>query len=113
MRSMGSLDPDLANVIAHLDDGLRALYGERYRGLVLYGSHARGEAEEGSDVDLLLLLDGEVDQSREILRSEAVVWPLALENDLVLSVIPISVETWNSSREPFISNARREGVIAA
>ncbi|MGI8911693.1 MAG: nucleotidyltransferase domain-containing protein [Rubrobacteraceae bacterium] len=40
--------------------GLGTIYGERYRGMVLYGSYARGEADEGSDVDLLLLLDGDV-----------------------------------------------------
>lgn len=71
------LPPDLRELLGRLDEGLEALYGERYRGLVLYGSYARGEADEGSDVDLLLLLDGEVNPTREILRSENVKWPLS------------------------------------
>ena len=36
------------------------IYGERLRGVYLYGSHARGEATEDSDVDVLIVLDGPV-----------------------------------------------------
>ena len=43
---------ELARLMDRLVRGLKAIYGERYRGLVLYGSYARGEADEGSDVDL-------------------------------------------------------------
>ena len=46
---------------------------------MLFGSYARGEADEGSDVDLLLLLDGEVDTVREMMWAQEVKWPLALE----------------------------------
>jgi predicted nucleotidyltransferase len=52
------LPEDLADVLEHLDRGLKDLYGGRYRGLILYGSCARSE---GSDVDVLLLLDGDVE----------------------------------------------------
>jgi predicted nucleotidyltransferase len=64
VQSMDGEARTLDDVIRELDGGLRKLYGERHRGVVLYGSHARGEADEGSDVDLLLLLEGQV--GREI-----------------------------------------------
>jgi len=78
----------LESILRELDDGLRELYGERHRGLVLYGSHARGEAYDCSDVDLLLLLEGEVGVSREIRRSSGLVAALSLEAGRVLSLIP-------------------------
>jgi len=99
----------LSDVLRQLDRGLRELYGARYRGLVLYGSHARGEAVEGSDVDLLLLLDGPVSPLRELRTAEQVAWPLALEADLVLSVVPVSAESFDEPTEPFLRRARREG----
>lgn len=42
---------DPSNVLASLDRELRGLYSPRYRGLILYGSHARSEADEGHDLD--------------------------------------------------------------
>jgi predicted nucleotidyltransferase len=51
---MDRLSPALAGTLARLDQGLQELYGDRFRGLLLYGSYARGEADEGSDVDLCL-----------------------------------------------------------
>ncbi|BBL79317.1 hypothetical protein RxyAA322_11710 [Rubrobacter xylanophilus] len=68
----------LEEALRDLDGGLRDLYGERYRGLVLYGSRARGEADEGSDVDLLLLLEGPVEVGREIRRSSRLVASLSI-----------------------------------
>ena len=58
---MDLLPLDLAEVLSRLSRELKALYGDRYGGLLLYGSYARGEAHEDSDVDLLLLLKGPVD----------------------------------------------------
>jgi predicted nucleotidyltransferase len=101
---------ELAGLVDRLARGLGAIYGERYRGLVLYGSYARGEADEGSDVDVLLLLDGDVAMWREYLKAEPVVWPLSLESGCVISLLPVSLEAYQESRKPFLMNARKEGV---
>ncbi len=108
------LPADLAEVLGRLDRELRDLYGgRRYGGLVLYGSYARGEAGEGSDVDLLVLLEGEVDPVRELIHLEDVKWPLALESGYALSVLAVSVEAYESSQDPFLWSARSEGVPAS
>jgi predicted nucleotidyltransferase len=65
MRAVGppeDLPEDLRELLGRLHRGSAGLYGERYRGLVLFGSYARGEARgEDSDVEnLLVLLEGEV-----------------------------------------------------
>ncbi len=99
----------LESILQELDGGLRELYGERHRGLVLYGSHARGEADEGSAVDLLLLLEGEV--GRDIRRSSGLVAALSLEAGRVLSLVPVNVEDYRASSDPYLVNARREGLL--
>ncbi|MBA2442398.1 MAG: nucleotidyltransferase domain-containing protein [Rubrobacter sp.] len=104
------LPADLTALLERLSGGLEELYGERYRGLVLYGSYARGEADEGSDVDLLLLLEGEVNPAHEILRSEEVEWPLVMDTDYVVSLFPVSTESYIHSKQPFLLNARKEGI---
>lgn len=108
------LPANLGALLRRLDTELRSLYGkERYGGLILYGSYARGEANEGSDVDLLVLLEGEVDPVRELIRMEDVKWALALESGYALSVLAVGVEAYHYSEEPFLWIARTEGIPAA
>lgn len=104
------LPEDLRKLLKHLDQELSGVYEERYRGLVLFGSYARGEADEGSDVDLLLLLNGAVDVMREMDRAQDVKWPLALEAGYTVSLMPVSAADYPTSHEPFLWNARREGL---
>jgi predicted nucleotidyltransferase len=110
---MEHLPPPLQEAVRKLEAGLRDLYGERFRGLLLYGSYARGDAREGSDVDLLLLLEGPVDPAREILYLEDVKWPLSLEYDTVISVMPVSMEVFEKAETIFIRTVRKDAVRAA
>ncbi len=36
---------------------IRRIYGNHVRKVILYGSYARGDFTEGSDVDIMLLVD--------------------------------------------------------
>ena len=110
---MSALPPKIRDVVLELEAGLKGLYGDRFRGLLLYGSYARGTAWEGSDVDLLLLLEGSVDPVEEILRVQAVKAPLALDADLVISIMPVSTEAFERADSMFLRIVRREAVRAA
>lgn len=52
------LPPHLRPPLNALRDELHAIFGERLRDVRLFGSYARGEANEHSDVDVLVLVDG-------------------------------------------------------
>jgi predicted nucleotidyltransferase len=110
---MNLLPPDLAEVIAKLRKGLEELYGARFRDLLLYGSYARGDQREGSDMDLLMLLDGPVDTGREILRLEPIAWPLSLDHGIVLSVMPVSAEAYQKGETSFLRFIRKDARQAA
>jgi hypothetical protein len=64
-------------------------------------------------VDLLVLLEGEVDPVRELIRMEDVKWALALESGYALSVLAVGVEAYHYSEEPYLWIARTEGIPAA
>lgn len=44
---------------------LQQLYGEQLKAVILYGSQAREDAHEFSDIDLLVVLDAPINPSRD------------------------------------------------
>jgi predicted nucleotidyltransferase len=89
---------------------LQAFYGKRLHGVVLYGSCARGTEEPESDIDLMVLLEGPVDGAQEIRRIWAVLYPLQLESDRLLSVVPVDVALYERGEYAVYRQAKSEGV---
>ena len=85
-------------------------YGDRFAGLILYGSQARGQAEAGSDIDLLVLLQAPFDYFEEIRDLIELLYPLQLESDRLISVKPVAVQDFQAGILPFYRHARREGI---
>lgn len=98
--------------INDFSDELVSLYGDRLSSIVLYGSYARGDQEEESDIDLLLLLDQEkVDPYEEIPKITNVAYPIILKSGQWLSYLPFSLARWKKEDSYFIDNVRRDSVI--
>ena len=76
----------LQSLIAELRRRVEALYGPRLVRLVLFGSQARGDAEPGSDIDVLVVLEGLVMPGKKIARTGEVSAGMSLENNVVISV---------------------------
>ena len=96
----------LRQIKARLTDA----HGDRLRGVVLYGSEARGDARADSDVDLLVLLDGPVDYGRDLERNLDALFPLSLEIGRRISAKPVSADEYAMVDCPLYENARREGI---
>ena len=85
-------------------------YGPRFWRLVLYGSMARNEGTAASDIDLLVLLDGQFDYFQELRTITDLLYPLQLESDRLISAKPADRGEFEGGRLQFYRNARREGV---
>ncbi|MHB8070054.1 MAG: nucleotidyltransferase domain-containing protein [Desulfobaccales bacterium] len=97
-------------VLSELQMRLTSLYGDRLKQLLLYGSTARGEAEPGSDLDVLVVLDGPVDAGQEIEATGAIVAALSLAHDVVIACVFMDQERFLHRQGPFLRNVRREGI---
>lgn len=86
------------------------LYGDRLVAMVLYGSQARGDAEPGSDIDVLVVLEAPVDAGLEIARTGGIVADLSLEHDQVLSCVFLDDQRFRTWNGPLLRNVRREGI---
>ncbi len=102
---------DRAQLLDRIKASLRAAHGARLRGLVLYGSEARGEAGQDSDVDLLVLLDGPISLWKDIRTSVDALYPLVLELGRPIHATPVDLKAYEAGRFALYRNAKREGVL--
>jgi predicted nucleotidyltransferase len=100
----------LGEILAQLGAGLEALYGPRLVHLLLYDSHARGEATAESDIDVLVVWQGSVDPGVEIARAGELTASLFLQYNAVISCAFVAEERFRSERSPFLLNVHRVGV---
>lgn len=103
----------LQQILRELRAILTELYGPRLKTLMLYGSYARGEATDGSDIDVALVLDDFASAGAEIARSSALVAELCLEHACVISAIPIREHEWLAGEDPFLMNVHREAILVS
>jgi predicted nucleotidyltransferase len=89
---------------------LQRLYGTRLKGVVLYGSCARGTETTESDIDLMVLLEGPVDAAQEIRRMWEVLYPLQLESARLLSVMPVGAALYDQGAYALYRQVKADGV---
>jgi predicted nucleotidyltransferase len=107
----GRFDPE--DVAAAVAADLRRLYGSRMRKVVLFGSWARDDADDESDLDLLVVLESMESPFAEIDRMSDVVWPHAQQHGIAISVVPVRAEDERGSKTAFLRRVRAEGRAVA
>ena len=91
---------------------LQEACGKRFKGIVLYGSEARGTSGPDSDIDVLVLLDGPIDYGRDLRTCIHAVYPLIIEWERPISPEPVSVAEYEAAEWPLYKHAHRDGIAA-
>ena len=104
------LDEKLKAIVWELRRRLEALYGDRLVKMILYGSQARGDAQAGSDIDVLVVLRSPLEPGQEITRLGPFLTALSLDHDTLVSCAFVSEERFREEQSPFLMNVRREGI---
>ena len=91
------------------------VYGDKLKEVILFGSCARGDYENGSDVDIMILVDVEDDEvNAEMKKIHPIVDKLDMKYEYELLFAPIiqSYTSFNYWLEvtPFYKNIVREGI---
>lgn len=99
-------------VLGELVEGILSILESQVIRIVLYSSVARGTNTAESDVDIALLLNGNLSRETEDKLSDLIV-DLNLKYDIVLSVIDIDYEMFKKWEKvtPFYKNVNEEGVV--
>lgn len=100
----------MRQILDELRERLVEHYGDRLVDVMLFGSQARGDAVPGSDIDVMVVLEGDVRPAEEIERTGDFVAALSLKHDVLISVVFRSEEAFHYSETPLLINVRKEGV---
>ncbi len=107
-----ALDPVAAIVVADLKASLARLYGQRLRGVFVFGSRARGDAGAESDVDILVILDDFDVYGTQLETTSEARAAVALRHDIAVSTVFVRERDWLAESTPFLDNVRLEAIAA-
>lgn len=99
------------HILSRVKASLEKAYGNRLKGVVVYGSEARGEAQEDSDIDLLVLLEGDVDVWDDAKRIIHALYPIQLDIIRPIHATPVNANVYESGEYGLYRNARRDGML--
>ena len=104
-------DPAIVDKIKRYLQSLPS-YGIHARGAVLFGSFARGDANEWSDIDLVVIAP-EFDEVCELSLVEQL-WVARMATDIRIEPIPCGEREWEADTgSPILEIARCEGLLIA
>jgi len=99
----------IIKAVRHYLSGLPAV-GINARKAILFGSFARGEQHEWSDIDLIVVAP-EFDK-RYNLRFAQRLWGARAGSDVRIEPIPCGVREWEEDdSRPILEIARKEGIV--
>ena len=105
---------NLQDIISHFLQEVRKILGSKLSKMILYGSYARGDYHENSDVDIMILTHL---TAEEIGRVENRIFDVAFDFQMKY-LIDISVVVKNEKQFnyclgalPFYDNVQKEGIV--
>ena len=109
-------DSSFSSIIQEFIDRVNKLLGKRVKKIILYGSYARGDYNENSDIDIMILTDltnEEIIEYRELVSNIA--FDIEFDTNFEVMISPLvknieKFEYWLKAL-PFYMNVQREGVV--
>jgi predicted nucleotidyltransferase len=100
----------IERVLKEVKEEIQILYGSRLKTILLYGSWARGNAGEDSDIDVVVVLREDIIPGREIDRMIDIITEMNMKYNTLISVYPVSETMYTMVKSPLLLNIHKEGV---
>ena len=104
-------DKDLEKILEEINSSLDEFLNQQYK-LILFGSRARGEEEEFSDVDLMVILDDEMSNFETKEKIRDIIHDFSLRYPYLFSVMIVS-KSLAQRRKGFLvfDSIEKEGIV--
>lgn len=108
------MQSNITPVINEFIENIKNLLKNRLKKVILYGSYARGDYNNSSDIDIMILTDfsdEEIEEYREQIYDIA--YDIELENNVFFSPLIRNIDVFNKRTDyiPFYRNVKEEGVV--
>ena len=113
---MSNIPDNIKNIIEEYTSEVTKLLGKHLKQIILYGSYARGDFNENSDIDIMILTNLTDDEIIKY-RSEIahLTYDVECNNNFEFSLSPLlkNIDKFNYWLEalPFYMNVQKEGVV--
>ena len=109
---MPNIPQSTEKIIQEFIDRVNKLLGKRVKKIILYGSYARGDYNENSDIDIMILTDL---TNEEIIEYRELVSNIEFDTNFEVMISPLvknieKFEYWLKAL-PFYMNVQKEGVV--
>lgn len=108
------MDEQMEKILSELAELLHQVYKSRLKTVILYGSVARGTYTKDSDIDIMVLVDGDDLELRSYNEQLSdVATDISLKYLKVFSIIDVSYQEYMKWKQisPFYKNVSEEGVV--
>jgi len=96
-------------LLEELKAEMKETLGDQLVGLLLFGSYSRGDYSASSDVDLLILADGELSRAEKDAIDDLTA-ERSLRYDVVISAIVYPSKTFQEYSTPFLLSVKEDGI---
>lgn len=97
-------------IIEELKNRLASIFKDNLNEIVLFGSYSRGEQDDSSDIDILIILE-KIDSYKKIRNQYIpIVSDLSLKYDVLISIIPVKYNDYINKKTPLHLNIKKEGI---
>jgi predicted nucleotidyltransferase len=89
------------------------LVGKNLRTIILYGSYARGDYDEESDIDIMVLVTLNGDELKKVEKKVSeIAWDIGIEHNVLVTAFVYNRDLFNERLpiSPFYRNVMSEGV---
>ena len=100
----------IREVLAEYQEKLRDVLGDRLESVVLYGSQARGDTEDESDIDVLCVMKNSFNYGELIDKTSQATAEISMKHGMTLSRALVTSADFKTMKTPFLMNIRREGL---
>ncbi len=105
------MNNQLNAILKSVEVYLKNLYQDELDKVVLFGSQARGDAMEESDIDILIVFKHPFSYYQEVCKISEFISHLSLEYNQLVSCCFTTSQQWQTENSAFYRNIHREGVI--